>query len=147
MSALPEAALVDPEAWDTILDEAEARYPHESCGVLLGRMGAKAEVLEAHPAPNIDRERAHDRYLMDPRRQLDIEKDARRRGLDVVGYFHSHPDHPSKASATDLERSWEGMLYLIVSVRQGRMASAQSWFRPPSADAFSEIPLHVPSKD
>ncbi|MGH7441975.1 MAG: Mov34/MPN/PAD-1 family protein [bacterium] len=137
----PRSARVAVGAWSAIKDEVLARYPHEACGVLLGRSGETLEILEARPAPNVDQERARDRYLLDPRSQLNIEKEARVRRLDVLGYFHSHPDHPSQASATDLERSWEGFLYLIVSVRLGKVADAKAWFRSRAADGFGEMLL------
>ncbi|HTB21089.1 MAG TPA: M67 family metallopeptidase [bacterium] len=127
------------------LAEVEARacaaYPHEACGVLLGRAGDPARILEAHACANAVTERARDRYLIDPLDQLRIEKDARARSLDVVGYYHSHPDHPAQASATDLEQSWERLLYLIVSVRAGRVEERRAWFRAPGRSSFEEVLL------
>jgi proteasome lid subunit RPN8/RPN11 len=128
-------------AWAAVEREATANYPHEACGVLLGRAGEPLDVLEAHPCPNLNRERSRDRYLIDPREQLRIERDGRERGLDVVGYFHSHPDHPAEPSATDLELSWESLLYLIVSVRDGRLQAGRGWRREPGSRSFAEIAL------
>jgi proteasome lid subunit RPN8/RPN11 len=121
--------------------EACRSYPHEACGILLGRAGDPSAVLEAHACANVNAERSRDRYLIDPVQQLRIEKDARLRSLDVVGYYHSHPDHPSQASATDLEQSWEQLVYLIVSVKEGRVADRRAWFRPLGAKAFEEAAL------
>jgi proteasome lid subunit RPN8/RPN11 len=116
-------------------------YPDEACGVLLGRAEAPCAIMEARACANLNVERSRDRYLMDPADQLRIEKDARLRSLDVVGYYHSHPDHPAQASATDLELSWEQVLYLIVSVRDGRVAERRAWLRPLGQKSFEEVAL------
>jgi proteasome lid subunit RPN8/RPN11 len=122
---------------------AQAGYPHEICGILLGRAGETAEIREAHSCPNLNAERSRDRYLIDPLEQMRVERDARARGLDVLGYFHSHPDHPAAASATDLELSWEDLVYLIVSVRDAKVVDRRAWRRAPGAKAFDEIPIVV----
>ncbi len=116
-------------------------YPHEVCGVLLGRGGATPEVLEAVACGNANTERSADRYLIDPQDQLRVEKDARARGLDVVGYYHSHPDHPSQASETDRAQSWEGLAYLILAVEKGRDARLQGWWRTAGSERFEELSL------
>jgi proteasome lid subunit RPN8/RPN11 len=130
-----------PGAWAAIEAQVCGGYPHEACGVLLGRAGENAEILEAHACANVNTERAQDRYLIAPLDQLRIEKDARMRALDVVGYYHSHPDHPAAASATDLQLSWEQLVYLIVSVREGRAVDRKAWFRPSGKLAFEEVGL------
>jgi proteasome lid subunit RPN8/RPN11 len=130
-------------AWSAVEAEARARYPHEICGVLLGRAGDPLAVSEAHVCPNVNVERSRDRYLIDPKEQVKIERSGRERGLDVVGYFHSHPDHPADASATDLEFSWEDLLYVIVSVRNGSVAAAKGWWRPAGARQFEEVALEA----
>jgi proteasome lid subunit RPN8/RPN11 len=100
-------------------------------------------VLEAVGCGNANTERAADRYLLDPLDQLKVEKDARARGLDVVGYYHSHPDHPSRASATDLAQSWEGLLYLILAVQGGKPAGLQGWWRDPGQVDLSEVAVQI----
>ena len=117
------------QALQAIRAAAEAGYPHEVCGILLGRGGESPEAAEAHPCDNVVAERSHDRYELDPKAQLRIEKGARERGLDVVGYYHSHPDHPALASETDNALSWERTVYLIQSVRQGRCDELRAWAR------------------
>jgi proteasome lid subunit RPN8/RPN11 len=103
-----------------IREHAQASYPNECCGILIGRVeGALRTALEARPASNINVERSRDRYLMDPKDQLAAEKDARARGLQVIGYYHSHPDHGAYASSTDSAQSWENLSYFIVSVMKG----------------------------
>lgn len=130
-----------PAARRAVEAAAESGFPDEVCGVLLGKAGDEPQVLEAHPCRNLDQERSRDRYQLDPAEQLKIEKAARERGLDVLGYYHSHPDHPSLASETDNSLSWEQTVYLIQSVRQGRCDSLQAWFRPPGQARLGEIAL------
>jgi proteasome lid subunit RPN8/RPN11 len=129
-----------PTAWAALRAHAESGYPLEVCGLLLGRGD---EVREAHPCRNLNTERARDRYQMDPADQLRLEKDARARGLDVLGYYHSHPDHPADASATDLALSWEGVHYLIVAVQQGKLVDQRLWWREQGAAAFSRQELKI----
>ena len=132
---------MSPVAWTALRGHAEAGYPHEVCGILLGRDG---RALEARPCGNRNTERAHDRYQMDPQDQLRIEKEARQRDLDVLGYYHSHPDHPAQASATDNQLSWEGVYYLIVAVRDGKVADQRAWWRDPGLPGLEEKVLRLP---
>ena len=118
--------------------EAEQGYPHEVCGILLGLDGA---LTEAWPTKNLNEVRSRDRYLIDPQDQLRIEKDARVRGLEVLGYYHSHPDHPALPSSTDLELSWEGVIYVIVGVEAGKVAAVTAWRREVGQRAFIEEAL------
>lgn len=120
---------------------ADAGYPHEVCGVLLGKLGYEPQVQEAVPCANLNTERSRDRYELDPVGQLAIEKDARQRGLDVVGYYHSHPDHSANASETDNSLSWEATLYLIQSVVSGRSGELRAWHRPPGQPRLAEAEI------
>lgn len=132
------------QAWETLRSAAEAGYPLEVCGILLGpagQTGPQRRVSEAVACGNLNVERARDRYQMDPLDQLRVERDARQRGLETLGYYHSHPDHPADASATDLELSWEGVHYLIVSVRDGRVADQRAWYRAPGQARFQRQSL------
>ncbi len=94
----------------------DASYPFEACGVMIGLAGRRTVVVEdVFHARNLNVERARDRFLLDPQDHLAADREARRRGLDVVGFWHSHPDHPARPSATDLETAWKDHSYLIVS--------------------------------
>ena len=107
---------------------AEAGYPREVCGVLLGRSAAGETVpVTVLQIANRNRQRAHDRYEMDPRGLLAAEKEARRRELDIVAIWHTHPDHPARPSATDLAAAWEGWSYVIVPVTRGGAGALRSW--------------------
>ena len=73
------------------------------------------------------RESERNRFLIDPREQLRVEKDARARQLDVLGYYHSHPDHPARPSQYDQEHAWPWYSYVILCVRQGVAEDLKCW--------------------
>jgi proteasome lid subunit RPN8/RPN11 len=112
-------------------------YPEEGCGVLLGNdRDAAREVEDVIGFENRREDSRHNRYLISPDQFLAAEKEARSRGLDVVGFFHSHPDHPARPSAFDLEHAWPFYSYLIVSVERGRIAATTSWRLDESRSTF-----------
>jgi proteasome lid subunit RPN8/RPN11 len=99
---------------DAVVAHAREAAPHECCGLLLGRGG---EIVEAVRARNIADDPAT-RFLVDPKDHFDGMRAARERGLDVVGFYHSHPHSPAEPSETDLaELSYPDHLYVIVSLR------------------------------
>lgn|SRR5574340_1064983 len=107
---------------------ARAGYPHETCGLLLGRAANGAcAVTGVRAARNLSSERAGDRYQLDPADYLAAEHDASRQGVAVIGVWHTHPDHPARPSATDREWAWPGWSYLILSVGRGGVAELRSW--------------------
>lgn len=133
---------------------AEADYPAECCGILLGHADAASkDIVDVAPIANLRRDpaRAQDvipledpgresernRFLIDPKEQLRVEKDARARGLTVVGYYHSHPDHPARPSGYDRDHAWPWYSYVIVSVEAGSARDTQSWVPTTIAPPFS----------
>src|SRR6058998_2028134 len=97
-------------------------YPEEGCGVLLGReVGEVREVERLIALENQRSESRGNRYLIAPEQFLAAEREARDRGLEVLGFFHSHPDHPPRPSAFDLEQAWPYYSYVIVSLERGRV--------------------------
>ena len=103
-------------------------YPEEGCGVLLGREAEGERWVERVIAiDNVREDSRHNRYLIAPGQFLAAEREARAADLDVIGFFHSHPDHPSEPSAFDLEHAWPWYSYLIVSVERGTVKDARSW--------------------
>ncbi|MFQ5504744.1 MAG: Mov34/MPN/PAD-1 family protein [Planctomycetota bacterium] len=106
----------------------EQGYPHETCGLLIGRTaGCEVVVQSVVQARNLDRERARDRYELAPDDWIAADLDARARGSEIVGIWHSHPDQPAAPSATDLERAWRGYSYLIASVTREGVQGLSSW--------------------
>ena len=128
---------------DEIRRHGQEGYPHEICGLMLGPGGGRGRVTEAHRARNIIVDRAADRYEIDPRDQIRIQRDADDRGLDVVGYYHSHPDHPAQASATDAQRSWAGVIYLIVSVHEGTAVDQNAFAAEADGGPMRSEPLEI----
>ena len=120
---LPRAAYLALRA------HAEETYPHECCGVLLGCPTPEGwRVEEAVRAANARTDSAHNRYSIAPGELVKIETGARRRGLQIAGFHHSHPDHAAHWSATDLaEAHWLGCSYVITAVAQGKAAATSSF--------------------
>jgi len=86
-----------------------------------------ARAQEVLPLDAPGRESERNRFLIDPLEQLRVEKDARARGLDVLGYYHSHPDHPARPSEYDRDHAWPWYSYIIVSVERGEPKDMTSW--------------------
>jgi proteasome lid subunit RPN8/RPN11 len=109
---------------------SEQAYPHECCGVLLGRFegdGTKT-VARVVPAWNTRDDSPHNRYNIDPKELIRIQRGGRERGEDIVGFYHSHPDHPAQWSQTDwAEAHWFGCSYVITSVEKGKAAVTNSF--------------------
>ena len=103
-------------------------YPEEACGLLVGRNHlARTEAARATQARNLNRARARDRYELDPADFLAADLAAREQGLEIVGVWHSHPDHPAEPSETDRLAAWEGWSYLIVEVTRAGVLAVRSW--------------------
>lgn len=114
---------------DHIRRHGEETYPEECCGFLIGRLRDGAnEVLSARQAVNRNERRREDRFVIAPEDYLEADRAARREGLDVVGMYHSHPDHPARPSQTDLEQAtFPGYSYVIVSVQDGTSSGITAW--------------------
>ena len=118
-------------------------YPHECCGVIVGRVnGNGREAVEAHRTGNLNTERAHDRFDLDPKDFNRIDVEARENGLDIIGIYHSHPDHPAKPSETDLAAAWPGYSYIIVAVNQGKPGDFHSFEL--TGDSFKQEDIRCP---
>jgi proteasome lid subunit RPN8/RPN11 len=107
--------------YNTLRAHGEETYPHECCGVLLGRSSDGVnEVEDAIRAGNTRIDSAHNRYHIAPQELVRIQRQGRERGLDIVGFYHSHPDHPAQWSKTDFaEAHWLGCSYVITAVANG----------------------------
>jgi proteasome lid subunit RPN8/RPN11 len=128
-----------------IVGHLEAGYPEEACGILLGRTQEEgAVVFEVILVSNAREESRHNRYVIPPAEVLAAQKRARLLGGDIVGYFHSHPDHPAEPSEFDREHAWPGSSYLIVAVRQGRAEAVRSWRLTDDRERFVEEVLLEP---
>ncbi len=117
-------------------------YPDEICGIMLGAQ-ADHVVTEVRRARNIIVERSQDRYEIDPRDHIRIQREADATGLDIVGYYHSHPDHPAQASRFDTERAWSGYVYVIVSIQGGKPVDANAFVAEQDGGPFRPERLEV----
>ncbi|MBI5641913.1 MAG: M67 family metallopeptidase [Deltaproteobacteria bacterium] len=112
---------------DQMIEHAKESYPNECCGILIGSTMKQRCVLYVHRAENTNKERAKDRYVIHPSEIFLMDKEARSQGAEIVGFYHSHPDHPDKPSATDRELGQAGYSYIILSVNKGTNVSVRSW--------------------
>jgi proteasome lid subunit RPN8/RPN11 len=116
--------------YDTIRHHGEETYPHECCGVLLGTVNDDGTrvVTSTAPCGNTRTDSAHNRYNIDPKELVRIQREGRDRGEDIVGFYHSHPDHPAQWSKTDYEEAhWIGCSYVITAVEKGKAAITNSF--------------------
>ena len=115
--------------YDDLRRHGEETYPHECCGVLLGRVDADQRVVTSIArCGNTRQDSPHNRYNIDPRQLVRIQREARERGEDIVGFYHSHPDHPAQWSVTDLaEAHWFGCSYVITSVEKGKAQATNAF--------------------
>ena len=122
--------------YEALRAHGEETYPNECCGVLLGKniagesnsataINAVSQIVRAG---NTRTDSAHNRYNIAPQELVKIQRQARGLGLDIVGFYHSHPDHPAQWSKTDFaEAHWLGCSYIITSVEQGKAALTNSF--------------------
>jgi proteasome lid subunit RPN8/RPN11 len=115
--------------YEALRAHGEETYPHECCGALLGRpMEDGWQVTAAVRAGNTRTDSAHNRYQIAPIELVKIEREARRQGLEIAGFYHSHPDHPAQWSATDFaEAHWLGCCYVITEVAGGKAGTTNSF--------------------
>ncbi len=115
--------------YEAIRGHGEETFPHECCGALIGRFAEGSwTVIAAIRAGNTRTDSAHNRYRIAPAELVKIEREARRQGLDVAGFYHSHPDHPAQWSSTDFaEAHWLGCCYMITEVAAGKAAVTHSF--------------------
>jgi proteasome lid subunit RPN8/RPN11 len=131
---------------DEIRREGERAYPAECCGVLAGRPGEVKEVVRLVPVTNRRTDDPH-RYLIAPDDLRRIEAELHASGLEVLGCYHSHPDHPAAPSVFDADQAWPWYSYIIVRVDRARAAELTSWvldddrsaMNPESVDVLSEV--------
>ncbi len=133
--------LLTGEQADAIRAHGERDYPYECCGLLVGRFaaGGPKTVVETYPISNAREEEAkRTRFLIRPEELMRGERLARSRGLEVVGFYHSHPDEEAIPSRYDLEHAWPTYSYVVLSVRRGRAAELRSWEMEPDRSRFNE---------
>jgi proteasome lid subunit RPN8/RPN11 len=140
---------IKPKEYEALRRHGEETYPHECCGVLLGQDDANGmrTVTSTARCGNTRTDSPQNRYNIDPRELVRIQREGREHGEDIIGFYHSHPDHPARWSQTDLaEAHWIGCSYAITSVEKGKAAITNSFELIGSDEAdkkFIDEPIQV----
>jgi proteasome lid subunit RPN8/RPN11 len=122
----------------------EAEYPRESCGLIGGVHDGDRRVVQGlEPLRNTRTDSARTRYLIDPEAYRRAEARLAQDDLEVIGVYHSHPDHPAVPSPFDREHAWPRLSYVIVAVAQSRAADVKSWVLADDRTAFTEEPMTI----
>jgi proteasome lid subunit RPN8/RPN11 len=132
------------EAAETIRGEAARAYPAEGCGALLGP--AESAVSETQPLPNTEAASPRTRFTVSPRDYLAVEERADARGLKLLGFWHSHPDHPARPSPTDRAYAWPGLLTVVIGVERGDPGEMTAWDVPGQEEPFRQLDLEIASR-
>jgi proteasome lid subunit RPN8/RPN11 len=137
------SAVITAEAAAALRRHARDAYPDEGCGVLVGRSGSDGgvEVVEVSRGRNLVTDRSRDRYELDPGAIVSAERSARASGLDVVGFWHTHPDHPARPSGFDTERAWPDYLYVICAVTEAGVEAVRGFRLARDGGPFAEVDL------
>src|SRR5215208_3273611 len=124
-------------------------YPYECCGLLLGRFGPEGKlVTETYPISNAREESAkRNRFLITPEELIRGERYARGQDIEVVGFYHSHPDSPAVPSQYDLEHAWPTYSYIIVSTSEEQANDLFSWEQEPDRSRFNQEELRTLAAD
>jgi proteasome lid subunit RPN8/RPN11 len=139
---LSQPIRIAAEALAAIRAEAARAYPNEGCGALIGP--SELHVSEALPLPNVETDKPRVRFTVSPQDYLAMEELADARGLRLLGFWHSHPDHPARPSETDRRYAWEGLLTLVIAVERGAPAAFGVWDIPGPDAPFRERELAAP---
>ena len=127
----------------------EAGYPNEACGILLGDLDANTKVVKDLALvanaweTESEREGQRNRYLITPEDVARADRQAARQGLDIIGFFHSHPDCPSRPSGTDREFAWPNIAFMIISVVKGKATTTNSWSLRDDRSQFDEETITI----
>ncbi len=128
-----------PGVAHTIRRHGEETFPHECCGALIGN----GDVISAAvPLPNTTEEGPRRRFLVRAADYRLAEQQATERGGELLGFYHSHPDHPARPSQFDLDHAWPNFAYVIVSVMAGRSRQMTVWFLKDDRSSFDEGKLN-----
>src|SRR5881394_3489369 len=131
---------LDARVVATIKRHAAAAYPFECCGALIGRQidDGHVQIVEASELENVTDEGPRRRFRVSPADYRHAEARAREAGAELLGFYHSHPDHPAEPSQYDLDHAWPNFSYVIVSVRAGAAGDLRSWQLLPDRSGFVE---------
>lgn len=120
-------------------------YPEECCGAMLGHMTENGDktVVKLVRIENSSAQNRHRRFEVTAGDYMRLEKEAKQLSLQLLGFYHTHPDHPAEPSQTDLQYAWPFFSYIILSVRNGKASEMNSFELDPDASAFAAEVLQV----
>ena len=131
---------LDPQVDAAIRAHGSETYPNECCGALIGRDGNVTETLAL---PNTTEEGPRRRFMVRPQDYRAAEQRAADSGGELLGFYHSHPDHPARPSQYDLDHAWPFFSYVIVSVRDGVSGDMTAWRLREDRSAFDQEELNA----
>ena len=120
---------------EAIRAHGRAAYPHECCGALLGRGNRVSDIVAL---PNTTEEGPRRRFLVRPSDYREAERRASELGAELLGFYHSHPDHPARPSQYDLDHAWPTFAYIIVAVAAGSAGEMTVWYLKDDRSSFEE---------
>ncbi len=136
------ALKIGAEHVDRIHDHARETYPEECAGALVGiDKGGTKVVADVWRAENTHEEERSRRFLIEPLKIKEFEERAEEREVGVLGFYHSHPDHPAEPSEYDREHAWPGWSYVIASVSGENVEDMRSWVLKPDRSGYDEEPI------
>jgi proteasome lid subunit RPN8/RPN11 len=135
---------ISEETLQKIKQHGEETYPEECCGMMLGSNdGDSRTIEETIEINNSQGENRRRRFLIKPRQYFQAERTASEKRKELLGFYHSHPDHPAEPSAFDTEHALPHFIYVIVSVSEGRAKNVTAWSLSEDRSHFEESPLSV----
>lgn len=143
--------ILSPEFRRQIESEGEAGFPNEICGMIFGRDVidggvTRRLVTKLVPGDNVfEAGEQYHRFSIDPKQQMKAERAAEKEGIVLLGYYHSHPDHPARPSQYDLDHAWEYYSYVIVEIRAGKAAAMTSWVLAGEAESRTFVEQQIRS--
>ncbi|OLS25996.1 MAG: CysO-cysteine peptidase [Candidatus Heimdallarchaeota archaeon LC_3] len=126
-----------------IKSHGEKTFPEECCGVLIGSNNKYPVVEEVRPMRNINVGTKERRYNIDPMDLVKVDKEVEEVGLELLGIYHSHPNHPSRPSKFDLEHAWPNFSYMVLSVNEGKSDLITSWRLEPDRKKFLQEKIEI----
>lgn len=143
---MTEPVILTSEQRRFIDQHAEATYPDECCGVMLGRQTDGKRVIEQliEIENQWDEEERRRRFLITPQQYMRAEKQAREAGLDLLGFYHSHPDSPARPSEFDREYAWPFYSYLIAGVDAGNTVDLTAWQLLDDRSGYNQVEIEEP---
>ena len=139
---------ISQQLYDELRAHGEETYPHECCGIMLGKANEDGITVAALiRAGNTRTDSAHNRYNIAPQELIKAQREGRKAGQDIVGFYHSHPDHPAQWSQTDFaEAHWVGCSYIITEIAGGKAAITNSFLLTGTSEEdkqFIDEPIEI----